>query len=423
MNTIRRISAIFTLLLASLLSSAQETGFITLYGHISDSETSESLFFSSVNLSGSNISNISNSEGQFSLKLPETTAPDATILISHLGYRTEGVKVSEFTGTTSDKPLEIKLKAAPLSLDPATVRTIDPEVLVRSAFYKTRDNYPTTSVGMTAFYREMIRKGTVKYLALNEAVIDINKAAYTGISSDKIGIYKGRGSTNYDNTDTLMIKLQGGILTAFDLDQVKNPFAGVTLHELTATYLFEMNGVETYDGYSFFKLRFEPRNSDSEEILFKGYVFIETETLAIGRVEMELDCKGREKEAANIFIRKWPQNTTFYANEAKYITSYKCFDGKWYYDYCRADLSLSSKKKAALFRSNFTITLEMAVTDHKTEGIAIEDVSRVRFKDVLSDRVADFADDNFWGEYNIIEPDQTIDAAIRKIVRKLGNRR
>jgi len=423
MNTIRHISAIFTLLLATLLSPAQETGFVTLHGHISDSETSESLFFSSVNLRGTNISNISNSDGHFSLKLPETTAPDAVIQISHLGYRTESVRVSEFAGATSDKPLKIKLSAVPLSLDPATVRTIDPNVLVVSAFYKIRDNYPTTPVGMTAFYREMIRKGTVKYLALNEAVIDIDKASYTGIPSDKIGIYKGRGSTNYDNTDTLVVKLQGGILTAFELDQVKNPFAGVTLHELTNTYRYEMDGVETYDGYSFFKVMFEPKNPDREEILFKGHIYIETETLAIGRVEMELDCKEREEEAARIFVRKWPQNTNFYANEAKYVSSYKCYDGKWYYDYCRADLSLSTRKRASLFRNNFTVTLEMAVTDHKTEGIAIEDVSRVRFKDVLSDRVADFADDNFWGEYNIIEPDQTIDAAIRKIVRNLGNRR
>ena len=64
----------------------------------------------------------------------------------------------------------------------------------------------------------------------------------------------------------------------------------------------------------------------------------------------------------------------------------------------------------------------MAVTDHKDGGIAIDPADRVKFKDILSDQVSDFADDNFWEDYNIIEPDQSIDVVIRRIVRQLNRR-
>lgn len=420
-SIVRHAAAALASLLLCFITRGQETGFTTLYGHVSDIATSEDLFFASVNLSGTSISNVSNSDGHFSLKIPDSTPQDAEVLVSHLGYKTGAVKVSEFGGSTSVAPLEIRLTPEAIRLDPATVRSIDAAILFRSAFYKIRDNYPTSRTGMTAFYREMIRKGTAKYLVLNEAVIDIDKAAYTGFSPDRVGIYKGRGSTNYDTSDTLFVKLQGGITTALDLDQVRNPFAGVGLDEAMDVYDFSMDGVATYDGHSFYCVDFKPKPG-VEDILMKGKVYIEVESLAVGRVEMAMDLAGREEEAARIFVVKRPQNTRFYANKAEYVVSYKCFDGLWYYDYCRADLNFTTRRRSSLFRNSFSVTEEMAVTDHKDGGIAIEPSSRVKFKDILSDKVSDFADENFWEDYNIIEPDQSIDAIIKRIVRKLDRR-
>jgi hypothetical protein len=36
----------------------------------------------------------------------------------------------------------------------------------------------------------------------------------------------------------------------------------------------------------------------------------------------------------------------------------------------------------------------------------------------MSDRIPNSADINFWGEYNIIEPEKSIESAIKKIKRK-----
>jgi hypothetical protein len=38
---------------------------------------------------------------------------------------------------------------------------------------------------------------------------------------------------------------------------------------------------------------------------------------------------------------------------------------------------------------------------------------------ILEDEVSGFSNPDFWGDYNVIEPEQPIEAAIRKIQRKL----
>lgn len=407
----------------SLFFSAegQETGSITLFGHVSDEETAESLYYSSISLAGTRITNVSNADGMFSLKIPADTDPAAIVNISHLGHRTGSMTCADFKGSTLEHPLEIKLSPAPLQLDPATVKAIDAVTLFRSAFFKVKDNYPSSRVGMTAFYREMVRKGTAKYLVLNEAVIDIDKSAYAKVQTDRIGIFKGRGSTNYDTTDTLMIKLQGGINTTLQLDVVKDPFLTTTVHEADKTYSFSMGGTDSYDGHNFYIVEFNAL-PNIEDIVYRGKIYIDVESLAIGRIEFSMNVEGREEEASRALILKRPADTRFYINSADYMINYKCFDGLWYYDYCRVDVNLSTRKNRSLFKSNFTLTEEMAVTNHHEGTIAIEPAERVRFRDILSDKVADFTDDDFWEDYNIIEPDETIDVLIKKIVRQLSRR-
>jgi hypothetical protein len=64
----------------------------------------------------------------------------------------------------------------------------------------------------------------------------------------------------------------------------------------------------------------------------------------------------------------------------------------------------------------------MAVTDWKKqdnkEAIATQ---KLTSNVIMSDKVQSLADPDFWGEYNIIEPEKSIETAIRKIQRKALN--
>ena len=67
------------------------------------------------------------------------------------------------------------------------------------------------------------------------------------------------------------------------------------------------------------------------------------------------------------------------------------------------------------------MTAEMAVTDWEKnlEGKFPKPNERIRKSIILSDEAIGFSDPDFWGEYNIIEPEKSIEAAIKKIQRQL----
>ena len=413
---------LFTLSAPAFSSVPQDSLRIPIvYGKITDSSDGHSLAFASVTHIVSGVSNVSNSEGFFSLKLPMEVLPEDEIRVCFLGYVTATLSVEDFSGSCPDKPYGIQLPPVSFTLDPAVIRSIDPLDLFNEAYDKVKDNYPSVTTGMTAFYREIIRRQSGRYLALSEAVLDINKASYTSFQSDRARIFKGRASTDYRAADSILIRFRGGVVAALDMDNVKNPFAGVWLREVERHYRFAMGEPVLRDGLFFYVITFTQIDG-SEEILYSGRLYIESESLAIGRIELSLNVKGREEKAARIMVVKRPPDTRFYVTKAGYAVNYKRFGETWHYDYSLMRINLSSRKGKSLFRNNYVITGEMAVTAHNEAPARIGADERLRFKDFLSEKVGDFRDDDFWGDYNVIEPDKSIDAVIRRIIRRLERR-
>lgn len=413
---------LFTLSAPALSSVPQDSLRIPIvYGKITDSSDGHSLAFASVTHVVSGVSNVSNSEGFFSLKLPMEVSPEDEIRVSFLGYVTATLRVEDFSESSPDKPHGIRLPPVSFTLDPAVIRSIEPLSLLMEAYDKVKDNYPSFTTGMTAFYREIIRRQSGRYLALSEAVLDINKASYTSFQSDRARIFKGRASTDYRAADSILIRFRGGVVAALDMDNVKNPFAGVWLREVERHYRFAMGEPVLRDGLFFYVVTFTQIDG-SEEILYSGRLYIESGSLAIGRIELSLNVKGREEKAAGIMVVKRPPDTRFYITKADYAVNYKRFGDTWYYDYSLMRINLSSRKGKSFFRNNYVITGEMAVTAHNEAPARIGADERIRFKDFLSEKVGDFRDDDFWGDYNVIEPDKSIDAVIRRIIRRLERR-
>jgi hypothetical protein len=82
-------------------------------------------------------------------------------------------------------------------------------------------------------------------------------------------------------------------------------------------------------------------------------------------------------------------------------------------------LRVNWKKK--LFNSTFYSIIEMAVTDRKKseQKNTFVNKDKIRPNIVIADEVSGFADPEFWGEFNFIEPEKPIEAAIRKIQKQL----
>ena len=415
----KKILNIFLFLSICFLAGAQEI--VTVSGRVIDSDSSRPVPAASVNLDGTNISIITNSEGDFSLNMPVSLAQGGRVVISHLGYVISVIPVSDFP--EGDKARTIRLVPMSLELDPAVVRAVDPLVLFRTAYSRVKENYPAQRVGMTTFYREMIRKDNSKYLVLNEAIVDVDKGAYTGFGADRAAIYKGRGSVNVNRADTLFVKFQGGITTALAIDMVKNPFLGLDLYTACEAYTFVLGDMANIDDRPFYTLDFTPRKREFD-YMYSGRLYIDMESYAIARVEFDINLSDWTREdAAKLFIVSTPTRTRFSIDHASYVVNYKQSGDKWYFDYSKIDLGFHARKTRSLFRHYYQITSEMAVTDHKDEALIIEGQDRVRTNAILTDDIQAYEDPDFWEGYNIIQPEQSIQNAIQRIIRQLNRRR
>jgi hypothetical protein len=339
-----------------------------------------------------------------------------------LGYLNAGCIVGAFWDKTADRPLLITMTPVSIQLDPSIIRDIDPLELLKTSYRHVKDNYPEQHEYLVAFYREMIRKGSAKYLVLNEAVIDIDKAPYGfSFAGDRAAIYKGRGSKNFVAADTLFVQFQGGIAGTLAGDIVKDPFVGVYLEQVPDYYDLSIEGSTTLDDRECLILRFSEKERE-EPAMFDGRLYIDSETYAIVRAEYWMNVKGREEKAAGRFVVKKPADFRFGVEKAHYRLYFKKQGGRWHFDYSRLELQFTARRKRTLFRNTYTIVSEMAVTDLRPEELKITNQDKVKFNDILSNQVSDFSDPEFWGSYNIIEPDQSIEHAIRRIIRQLKAR-
>jgi hypothetical protein len=63
----------------------------------------------------------------------------------------------------------------------------------------------------------------------------------------------------------------------------------------------------------------------------------------------------------------------------------------------------------------------MAVTDWEMNDLGKVALVKDRLKPtvIIADAVSGFSDPEFWGPYNVIEPEKSIESAISKIQRKM----
>ena len=96
--------------------------------------------------------------------------------------------------------------------------------------------------------------------------------------------------------------------------------------------------------------------------------------------------------------------------------------GVTHMSYLRNEMRFNCDWKRRLFASSYTTVSEMVVTDDVACGSdAKRPKGRASFglKDRFYDRVEYFDDPDFWADYNIIEPTESLEHAIDKLKKKL----
>jgi hypothetical protein len=397
----------------AILAQNSDVSYITIKGIIKDSETKSGVVFATVSILETHIGTVTNSDGEFTIKIQKSLSAKK-LEFTHIGYHNKIIPISKL------KPEEniVLLEPTPVSLDEVTVRPANAKDLVWNAMKMVAKNYSLIPLNFTAFYRETIKKRR-DYISISEAVVDIYKGSYINeYDDDKAKIYKGRKSANVKPSDTLAVRLQGGPYISLLLDIVKNPYVLIS-EDFIGDYEFELTNILSIANKLNYVVSFKPRVVNSDFPLYEGKYYINVQSLAFTSAEFSLDIEDREK-ASKFFVKKKPIGLKLVPVRTNYIIKYKENNGKYYYNYARSEVKFKCKWKKKFFNTNYTIMSEMATTDWNIEKADKFNRKEVLKKNnVFAEELTAFMDDDFWGEYNYIEPDESLESAIQKYNRKI----
>ena len=380
-------------------------------GQVVDAQTNKPLVFATINLVASNISTITNTEGNFILKVPNV-AKDRRVQVSYLGYTSKNILLTELSNDFNT----IRLQESTTELAEISIPSLkDAGNLVRSVLKNRKDNYWKDPAVMTAFYRESIRRRN-RNVSLSEAVVTIYKQPYYAPERDEIKIFKARKSTDYKRLDTVAFKLQGGPFNNLFLDIMKYP--KYVFRNFTDNYDFNFIRSTEINGRSIYVIQFKQKK-DINDPLYQGELFIEPQNKILVSAIFSLRITNAQ-DASRLFVRKKPRNSSVYPREVTYRVDYKENNGKWHYSYGNAKLKFKIDWDKKLFNSTYTMTSEMAITDMEANGRGRPNKKElIKASIILNDETSGFSDPDFWGTYNIIEPEKNINAAIKKIRKQL----
>jgi hypothetical protein len=391
---------------------ADTINFKAYYGTVTDVESGKALPFATIEALGSNIATVTNIDGNFTIKV----AKDITISgfkISYLGYKNSNVALSDFQG---NRTVDIELVPSSIQLQEITIRPQDAMELIMDVLTNIRENYSEDPMMMRGFYRETIQRGR-NYVSISEAVIDIYKGGYTNqYQVDQVKLFKGRKSADVEKMDTVLFKVQGGPNTTMLMDVVKNPYILLS-EEYTEIYDFRLSDVIAINDRLHYVVSFSQRMY-VDDPFYKGKLYIDMDKLAITEAEFELNVENKE-EAARMFIQRKPMSMSIIPERAVYRAKYTIEENKWYFSYARAEVKFKVNWKKKLFRTTYSTMSELAITDRTYEGIEkFAGKERFRSNDVMNEKVYIFFDQGFWEGYNVIEPDQSIESAIKRLNKK-----
>lgn len=399
--------------IAPLQAREEVDGYFTVTGVVRNKDDRKKLENVNVSVPGTNIGTVTNSDGLFSLKIK-----DAEIVrgleVSHIGYLNTQISLKENKDLST---LTVWMIPAPNLLSEIVIFGNNARGIVEEAIRKIPVNYSPNENMLTTFYRETVQKRR-RYISVSEAAIDVYKTAYNDRVpvKDKVQLQKGRRLLSQKNSDTLAVKVVGGPSLAIYLDVVKNQDALLNMGDLDY-YEFHIEEPVNFDNRMQYVISFRPTVS-LMYALFYGKLYIDFEKLAFTRAEFSLDMKNKTK-AVEAILHKKPLGLQFKPQEVSYLVTYKEQNGKTYLNYIWNTIRFKCDWKKRLFSSGYTVYSEMVVTDRQEDNFtAISNKTAFKEKQVFYDLVDEYWNEDFWKEYNIIEPTESLEHAVKKLKKQ-----
>lgn len=399
----RKLLTAILLLISPLALLAQGGLGHSARGTVVDASSGRPVAAVSVLVPGRNYATVTNADGTFIIK---SDKPISELQFSRIGYRDTKTKAGHGEMT-------VKLTPIAYPLQEASIVTGDPREIIGAAIDRIRDNYPYKPELLRCFYRETLQKRQ-RYISVNEAVARVFKSPYyySNFSTDRAALEKSRVIMSQRKGDTLSVRMMGGPTFAVTFDAVKNKDILLNKTDL-ALYSFRMESPAYIADRLQFVISFAPAY-EADYPLFYGRLYIDRETLVFSRIELSLDMSDENKATRMMLVRK-PLALRFTPKELTFVLTYRQQDGVVRMDYFRSSMSFRCDWKKRLIATNYTVVNELVVTDIIEPAVPIARNEMFKPSDVLDDKAPLFLDPDFWKDYNIIEPSESLEHAVARL--------
>ena len=406
-----RLKAFILALLVSFTAFAQTEQQqlpFSVSGSVVDAQDGHALQYVNVTIPGLNFATVTNTDGAFIIK--SSTQP-SSVEFNLLGYKSVRIPAP-----ADGSPIIVKMQRNVLTLNEAKVIAGDPYVVLDEAIRRIKVNYSDKVETFDCFYRETIQKRN-RFIYISEAVSRMVKNPYTRFSAewDRVAVDKSRVLASTNKKDTLSVVVVGGPTQAVDLDIVKNDML-LTRQEI-ANYNLGMDVPTMIGDRMQYAIRLTPAVVTGYP-LYEGVIYIDRETFAFTRFDLSLDMRDKDKVTNAILIRK-PAGLRFTPTEVNLRYDYTLSEGVSRVSYVRTTMKFKCDWKKRLLRSDFTAVSELVTTDRRSGDVApITKKEAFGRHDALFEKATYNFDPEFWKDYNIIEPTESLDRAIGRIKKQ-----
>jgi hypothetical protein len=380
--------------------------FFFLSGKILERKKETPVSYASVSLINKPIGTITNTDGEFLLKLHPRYIND-TLVISNMGYAQIFMPANQLL----DEDL-ILLDPVSIRIHEVKVTATTPEKLLENIRTNLENNYTSYNKIMTGFYRETVRQDG-EYINVSEAVIEILKAPYiNSFRNDLVRLLKGRQSPDVQPFKWMNFKLQGGPFTITQLDLVKTmeSFIDEAYQHL---YKYKISRVIWYNENPVYVLEFEPLPG-ADFHGFVGELFVHRETSAIVYARYGFDRNGLKK-ATPVLVKRTPPGVRARPSFVEYTVNYQRYQGKWQLVTAQASIKFKIRSRRDKINSEFHSVSELLVTDiQSTELKRFRRDESFGQRDIFVEMIGSY-DPEFWENYNIIKPDEDLRNAVQKL--------
>ena len=399
----RKMLIIILLMMASRVLFAQEGLEHTVRGTVRDASSGRPVAAVSVLVPGQHHATVTNADGTFIIK---SDKPISVLRFSRIGYR-------DTKKTVGQETMSVRMTPVAYPLPEASIVTGDPFEILQSAIGRIRDNYPDKPELLRFFYRETLQKRQ-RYISVHEAVARVYKTPYylPNHGPDRTALEKSRVIMSQRRHDTLSVRMMGGPTLAVVFDVLKNRDILLNPTDLPL-YSYTLESPEYIADRLQFVIRFEPAR-EAEYPLYYGNLYIDRETLLFTRVELSLDVRDPAKASRVMLVRK-PLALRFIPQEQSFVINYREQNGCARLDYLRSTMSFRCDWKKRSLATAYTVINELVVTDVIEPALPIPGSEIFKTSDALDDKAPLFLDPDFWKDYNIIEPSESLEHAVTRL--------